>query len=362
MAECTACGACVNICTYDAIYMNKTKEGFLYPVKNMSLCTECGLCDEVCHLDKEDRKSIFNVCEVYAMKNLDDDVRKGSTSGGVFHELARYIVGLGGMVFGAAYNGDWSVSHRKAESCEEIKVLRRSKYQQSDIGITYREVKEQLIKDKYVLFVGTPCQNAGLKRYLQKNYDKLFLCDFICRGVTSPKLFKLYIDELENRYNSKIQDICMKSKQIGWHDLTTVIRFENGEEYVCSGHTDSYLQMYIRYNVGVRESCYQCQFKGGDSEADITIGDFWGIEHLDIDDNLGTSAVICRNEKAVDLIRKIKHKFMSIQVELSDVIKGNPCLIESLGKGIILNEQLFDMIEEYGYSETYSKISNRGEE
>lgn len=361
MAECTGCGACINICPYRAIQMNKTEEGFLYPKKNMNLCIDCGLCDKVCHLRSDEKNSAFNVCEVYAMRNLDDDIRKGSTSGGVFHELASVIIDEEGAVFGAAYNDDWSVGHRMASNQEEIKALRRSKYQQSDIGLVYTQVKAELLNDKYVLFVGTPCQNAALKRYLGNEYDKLYLCDFICRGVTSPKLFNEYIKDLEEKHNSKVIDVCMKSKRIGWHDLTTIIKFQSGEEYVCSGHMDSYLQMYIRYNVGVRESCYQCQFKGGNSEADITIGDFWGIEHLEIDDNLGTSAVICRNQKASELIKKIRYKFESKQVRLEDVIKGNPCLVKPLEKGNISNEQLFSMIKENGYAKTYTKISNRSE-
>ena len=137
MAECTGCGACINICPYRAIQMNKTEEGFLYPKKNMNLCIDCGLCDKVCHLRSDEKNSAFNVCEVYAMRNLDDDIRKGSTSGGVFHELASVIIDEEGAVFGAAYNDDWSVSHRMASNQEEIKALRRSKYQQSDIGLVY---------------------------------------------------------------------------------------------------------------------------------------------------------------------------------------------------------------------------------
>lgn len=354
--RCTGCGACVNICPHNAIKMNISNEGFSYPVREQEKCTECMLCEKVCHIYNKEEAEQLNILGVYAMKSNDLDIRMNSTSGGIFSELAKVILGKNGYIVGAAYNEDWTVSHLMINSVEDMKLLRRSKYQQSNIEFVFREVKDKLVCGKTVLFVGTPCQIGGLKRFLGKTYENLVLCDFVCIGVQSPKLFQKYLQQLNQKYTSKITGICMKSKRIGWHDLTTIISFEDGSEYIKSGHVDSYMQFMIKHHIGLRDSCYECQFKGQNSEADITLGDFWGIEDMDIDDNIGTSLVISRTEKGKNLVEKIKEECQWRKMDIGLALKGNYHLGYSVKRGKVTNEELFDMIKEYGYIETFNRV------
>lgn len=360
--RCTGCGACLNICPHDAIEMNIDEEGFCYPFKDMEKCTECGLCEKVCHIENKEKKDEFTVRSAYALKSSSDETRINSTSGGAFTELAKVILKRDGYVVGAKYNEDWTVEHMMADDKEGFEKIRTSKYQQSNIGFIHRDIKEKLEEGKEVLFVGTPCQIGGLRRFLGKEYKNLILCDFICLGVPSPKLFQKYLEQLNKKYTSKITNIRMKSKKVGWHDLTTVVSFENGDEYVKSGGIDSYVRFMIVHHTGLRESCFNCQFKGGNSEADISIGDFWGMENDAFDDNLGVSVVMCKTSKGEALVEEIKKNCIWIEKDIEDIVKGNIHLVNSVKRGKISNNKLFYMIDKYGYFEAFKMLEEQMKE
>lgn len=346
---CTGCAACVNICKKNAINMSIDTDGFGYPVIDENKCIKCEKCVKVCEMRKKWPKDYLSSPAVYAMRSKNDDIRLHSTSGGVFSELAKCILKHKGCVVGATYAADWSVEHCMIQDINDLEQLRRSKYQQSNISYIYRKVKETLENKKEVLFCGTPCQVAGLKAFLGKEYGRLFACDFICRGVSSPKVFAEYINYLKGVYHSDVEYIWMKNKCNGWHNLTTVIKFKNGKKYVKAGLEDSYVQLYLKYNVGVRDSCYKCQFKGGEDVADITLGDFWGLEDTMLDDNLGTSVVIGRTEKGNKLINEMKGQMIYREMRLEDVEKGNPCLMNSIKRNIGNAEIFYDILEKEGY-------------
>ncbi|MCD7835994.1 MAG: 4Fe-4S binding protein, partial [Lachnospiraceae bacterium] len=233
--KCTGCEACTNICEYDAIQMHRNKEGFLYPIIDYEKCIKCNKCQSVCPLNKNIKGSSDSDIEVYAMKSKNKELRIHSTSGGAFSELAQIILNDGGSVAGAVYKQDWSVKHKLIGDINQLELLRRSKYQQSEIGLLYREIETKLNNNFKVLFCGAPCQAAGLKCYLNKDYDNLYICDFICRGVPSPGLFQAYLKYLKEIYGSEITSVWMKNKRNGWHSLTTVISFLDGNEYVKDG-------------------------------------------------------------------------------------------------------------------------------
>lgn len=356
LVECTGCGACVNACSENAIFMYKNNKGFLYPEINPDICVECGMCVRSCPLEKSEDKKENEIRNVYAMQSGDSDVRWNSTSGGAFSELAKIILRKGGIVVGAIYDSDWFVKHHMIYDEKDLELLRRSKYQQSEIGEIYQRIKGQLIQGKEVLFCGTPCQGAGLKGFLNEEYDNLYICDFICRGVCSPLLFQEYLKDLEYQYKSEVISVWMKNKRLGWHNLTTEICFANGEEYLCKGKEDSYLRMFLFHNIGVRDSCYTCHFKGKNSVADITLGDFWGIEHLPIDDNKGTSVLISHSLKGQNLIEGIKEDNFIQPMSINDVLRGNPCLNYPLKKIETNDELFFDVLNKEGYRAAYESL------
>lgn len=358
--QCTGCAACVNICREDAIQMVIDRKGFGYPHIDKEKCSECGACKSVCRTCNSMTADIANNPSVYAMQSRNEKIRRHSTSGGIFSELANVVLKWGGGVCGAVYRNDWSVGHSIIWNQDELEKVRRSKYQQSNIGLVYREIKKMLDERMEILFCGTPCQIAGLKGYLKKEYENLFNCDFICRGVSSPRIFSAYLEELKDLYGSEIESVWMKNKCNGWHSLTTMIGFENGETYIKAGLEDSYIQLFLKYNTGVRESCYKCSFKNNKSVADITLGDFWGLEGTEMDDNLGTSAVICRTLKGAKLIEEIRENVFCWDMQMEDVVKGNPCLCNSIDKSTVDMEKFFDVLEREGYQQALRWIEDNG--
>lgn len=352
---CTGCAACANICEYGALQMVFDEKGFLYPHINEELCVACNQCQEICPINVQNNTDNLADVKVYAMKSRDMDIRLHSTSGGAFSELAQVILNKGGCIVGAAYTQDWSVEHRIVCDMDQLEEIRRSKYQQSNIGLVYRQVKEVLLNKQDVLFCGTPCQAAGLKAYLGKEYSNLYICDFICRGVPSPGIFQSYIKDLQEQYGSEVTSVWMKNKRNGWHSLTTAITFANGEEYVRSGYDDTYVQLFLKYNVGIRPSCFQCQFKGKNSISDITLGDFWGLEGTEMDDNLGTSCVLCRTEKGKRLFEQIKDNVIYCEMELDDMKQGNPCFHSSV-ENICVDgdeENFYETLNNQGYQQAF---------
>lgn len=191
--DCCGCHACASVCARQCITMQEDNEGFLYPVVDASTCTDCGLCEKVCPVINQDepRKPL----KVYAAKNRNEEIRRQSSSGGIFTPLAESVIRDGGVVFGAKFDKDWNVVHAWTDTIEGITDFRGSKYVQSTIGDAYREAREFLKQGRKVLFSGTPCQIAGLRKFLRKEYDNLLAVDVVCHGVPSPLVWRKYLEE-----------------------------------------------------------------------------------------------------------------------------------------------------------------------
>ena len=237
--ECTGCEACANLCSQNAISMKLDVElGFKYPYIDGNKCIECGICKKRCpiYFEKteytmfpfifDDKKEM----SAYAAWTRDDSLRLQSTSGGIFSELAQSILGEKGVVYGAYYDEKMIVKHKKVSDMRHLSCLRRSKYVQSEINFSYRSVKEDLERHRKVLFVGSPCQVAGLYSYLKKKYSDLYAVEFICLGVNSPMVYRQWIDEIEKDYKKVVKDIWFKYKSDGWRasPMRTLIEFEDG--------------------------------------------------------------------------------------------------------------------------------------
>lgn len=202
--DCCGCSACVSICPKHCITMSLDNEGFLYPQVDNESCIDCGLCEKVCLVLNQGKEC--KPFQVYAAKNINEEIRMKSSSGGIFTLLAEQILHEGGVVFGARFNADWEVIHDYTETKEGLAAFRGSKYVQSRLGDSFCQAEHFLRQGRKVMFTGTPCQIAGLKLFLRKTYDNLLTVDFICHGVPSPGVWKKYLEELialkDNRKNS----------------------------------------------------------------------------------------------------------------------------------------------------------------
>lgn len=328
--NCCGCTSCVSICPKQCIEMESDKEGFFYPKIAESLCINCGLCERKCPVIYHQNK-IQLPLKVYAAKNPDIEIRMKSSSGGIFTLLAEQVLEEGGVVFGARFDKHWEVIHDYIESKEKLFIFRGSKYVQSRMGDNYSKVEIFLKMGRTVLFSGTPCQIAGLKLFLNHEYDKLLTVDFVCHGVPSPKVWKRYL--VEKVQNNQIYDIDFRSKKDGWKKFSFSISFSaDGKQKTFSSVSVFYENIYMKAFLAdliLRPSCYTCPFKSGRSSSDMTIGDFWGIESVlpEIDDDKGCSLVLLNNEKS--LVYYSKLNVCTVASSYEDAVRGNPNMVHS---------------------------------
>lgn len=323
---CTGCAACVNTCLKDALTMQAMPDGFLQPVLNKEECIQCCACEKVCPVMNPIPNGNRIKPITYACWNKNEAVRKQSSSGGAFSALAQYVLEQGGYVVGAAYDENMRVSHLMIHSLDELAKLRGSKYVQSYMGDIFRQVKDKLKENSLVLFVGTPCQVAGLKSFLKKDYPNLYCCDFICHGTPSPLLFQKYIEWIEQEKQLKIHSFNFRHKSKGWKDP---IRVANDDCFM-KGKYDSYY-LGFKLDITLRESCYQCSAKGIPRKGDVTIADFWGIGTKYKSEILsgmskGISLLLSNNKKGDELIELIKPFIYFDRGSFEEALDGNPSM------------------------------------
>lgn len=323
--DCCGCHACSNACPKQCITMQADNEGFLYPVVDKETCIDCGLCEKVCPVINQNEP--HKPLHVYAAYNKDEEIRMQSSSGGIFTLLAEATINEGGVVFGAKFDKDWNVVHDYTETIDGIADFRGSKYVQSTIGSTYSQAKKFLQAGRKVLFSGTPCQIAGLKKYLRKEYDNLLTVDIICHGVPSPKVWNMYLEEtysklLTTRTDGKnsvgsanggtakscIQTIQFRSKISGWKKYSFLLKLnfptcdgKNTGVFAETLDKNAFMRAFLSDTI-LRPSCYSCPAKQGKGYSDITIADFWGINHIDpsFDDDKGCGAIFLNTEKGAN--------------------------------------------------------------
>ena len=332
--DCNGCNACIDACPHGAIQFTNDHEGFWYPGVDMNKCTDCSLCEHTCpelNADSEELKlGDEPVC--YAVRHIKKEIIKDSTSGGIFSAFAEAIYAEGGYVAGAVYDENFGVHHIVSNNPDDLPRLRSSKYLQSNCTGLYVEIKKLLKAGKKVLACGTPCQMAALRLFLGKEYENLIICDFICRGINSPMVFRKHLDSLEKKYGSKVVYAKAKNKEYGWRALTFKATFENGQSYYGDGKVDDYTRGYLRTAYYCRPSCFDCKFKSVPRIADITFGDFWGVEKVapSLDDNLGTSLAMCNTSKGLAFFEGLKNSLEYRAVKLEDIAPGNRSLYRSI--------------------------------
>ena len=325
--DCSGCSACYSICPVNAIEMRQDNEGFYYPIINDN-CIKCGACNKVCPCLNTKVNNNKERPEVFAAWSLDYNNKLESSSGGCFFEIAKYIIGKGGVVVGAAYDKQLNVIHKIVKTEQELICLRGAKYVQSTIGNIFREIMDHIKQDKMVFFVGTPCQVAGLNSYLgYKKNDKLYTADLICHGVPSPKVYNKYLLELERKYKSKPIKMNFRDKTTGWNRYSLKVEFENGKKILDNIQENVYMRGFLQ-NIYLRPSCYDCKFRGFPRVADFTLGDFWRIKEKkeNLDDDTGTSELIVNSVKAEALLNEMHNSIHREQIDLDFGIKVNHCL------------------------------------
>ena len=300
--DCCGCTACFNACPVNAIIMNPDEEGFLYPCVETQRCIQCNYCDLVCPI-KNKKEKHAEVLEAFAVQHCDDEALYSSAAGGAFSAIGEKIISQGGIVYGARYDGEMVVIHSKATSVSKLKKFRSSKYVQSKQGRVYKEIKDELAQGKYVCYSGTPCQVAGLKSFLEKEYENLFTVDLACKGVGSPEVLRQYVELMQKKHGSAIVGMNFKRKTYGYHSSTMSVDFADGKSYSRGGITDLMMRSF-RANICLRPSCEKCQFKGTDRVSDITIFDCWHYSQLTgkPDDDKGHTSVLVNTQKGLEMI------------------------------------------------------------
>lgn len=259
----------------------------------------------------------------YAVYHNNPSIRKVSTSGGVFTALAEYFIcNFEGVVYGASFSEDFNVYHIRIDSVEGLGKLRGSKYPQSLMLDSYKRAKSDLDNDLMVLFVGTPCQIAGLKGFLGKDYDNLFCLDFVCHGVASDKVWRDYVKKLNSK--GDISDIIFKYKYRGWKKWYFRVNYENGNFWQRRGYLTKFMHSYLSY-ANIRPSCYECKFKGIKHNSDFTISDCWGVAENDksINDNNGLSALLIQNDRAREIFENISSILTYKKFDVDELMEGN---------------------------------------
>lgn len=355
-AKCCGCTSCSNVCPKQAIAMKPDEEGFLYPQVNSKLCIDCGLCDEVCPIKSGYEK--FKSLEAFAARYKDETILRNSTSGGVYTALANIIINEGGIVYGAVYDKEFRVVHKRVSFPErDVSVFRGSKYVQSDLLKTFTEVKKDLKEGRKVLFSGTSCQIAGLNNFLKKQYVGLVTVEVICHGTPSPKLWKTYLDYQESKYKSKIAKVTFRNKTYGYHSGTMEIVFKNGKKYYGSNRVDYMLKSFFG-EIASRPSCYECVCKGLERPADLSIYDCWhAAQLLHIkDDDKGYTNILVNTEEGRRLLKN-SVGYLSLQaVDINQAIKLDGIMIEEYPYKHPYREIFYSELDKLGIKNTVSKL------
>lgn len=316
--ECTGCGACFNICPKKCISMLEDDFGFLYPNIDNTACVDCGMCQKVCPANTDVK--YYNPKNVYAAVNKDDADYTTATSGGIATLFSRKVINENGVVYGAGVTDEFRVEHIRVEAHNDIEKIKGSKYVQSVISDVFVKLKEDLESGRLVLFVGTPCQVAGIKSYLSKDYSNLILCDLVCHGVPSSKMLKEHL--------SGVNDID-KAEKVSFRDEEGFYLTVFGKDNVIYRKRNFRDVFYLGFLKGLiyRESCYSCKYARSERVSDITLGDFWGFDsekgRFPVSTSKGLSLVMVNTEKGSSFFDKCKDNMIFVERTAQEAVAGN---------------------------------------
>lgn len=324
--ECYSCSACKTVCKANAISFNEQ----LFPVIEKQKCIQCGACNRVCIRENEIdyRESMPEDSIGFACKNKDNDIRIHSSSGGVFYALAKHIINIGGVVCGCMYDNNFMPKHTIINEISEISRLMGSKYVKSDLGNCISEMKSYLKNGIPVLFSGVPCQIAAVRNVLGDAYENLYLCAVVCHGSIERDIWRNYLKQEQNRGN--IISVSMRNKEQGWLDYGLEFLYEDGSRHITFRKSNGYFLKCFTEGVLQRSRCLSCNYKGTNINADILLGDGWGIDKIypEMVDNIGISSVICLTIKGKTLFSSCRDEFDQKEIMVSQIVDSNQRIIK----------------------------------
>lgn len=323
--QCCGCTSCQVACPQDAIEMRPDALGFQYPVVNNDRCINCGLCEKACAFNPfYDQESHFSEPNVFAARLRDEQELIKSRSGGLFYALARHYIEIGGIVYGAAFNGVSEVVHKRITTIEDLQQLRGCKYVQSNLDRVFDFIIDDLKKGRSVLFSGTGCQVAGLHSLLKTkniNDSRLILCDIICHGVPSPYAWREHIKYIEKKYHGTVETVNFRDKSLGWKASVSSFKLAGGQIIHSSLFNEAFINHYLN-----RLSCGTCYFANLKRPGDITLGDFWGIEKVKPEwftDDKGASLVLINTHKGKMAFDSVTNELNIVESNTEECIQLN---------------------------------------
>ena len=312
--ECVGCGLCVSVCKRGAISLCEEDDGFAYPRIDTNLCVNCHSCEKNCIVQKKKEHHQLTCKAMYAARARSMEVRRRSSSGGVFYSLAQKVLKNGGVVYGARIDEFGEVRHISVETLEILNTVLGSKYVQSTFQVVFDQLPKLLQSNRQILICGTPCQIAAVRRRFG-THPNLILVDFLCHGVGSPKVFQAHLKEILRAQPAN--EISFRSKSISWKAYGVKLTSEK-KHYFRFHRRDRYMSLYLQ-NLVLRKSCYDCRYL--DSEADIRLGDFWETEYIPQLQNTsdGVSKVYVYTEQGSTLLQSVEQELETIPVDLQDM-------------------------------------------
>lgn len=329
---CTGCSACMNACPKDAITMTEQGTyGNIFPTIDQDKCIDCGLCTKICPVNKPVTLNL--PIKAFAAISKEKDDLMSSSSGAASSVMASHILANRGCVYGCVQESYSDISHRRIDNLDEAYKIKGSKYVQSNIGYTFKEVKKDLCEGKKVMFSGTPCQIAGLRNYLRKDYDNLYLIDLVCHGVPSQKLLREDVESTLVKHNLQEKEVkVLFRKKIGGKaklgmEYGLFFYDNSGKEIALPREDVAFL--YNKYitafmsGVIFRENCFSCPYAQPNRNSDITIADFWGIKETTIPTSNGVSLLLANTIKGLSLIEEISDRCQIEERSVEEAIAGN---------------------------------------
>ncbi len=362
--DCCGCRSCEQICPRGCISMQEDFEGFRYPVVNETRCIHCGLCISHCPMIEEPSMDNHRLQEplVYAARLKNDEILLQSSSGGMFTAFAEETLKKDGVVFGCELDENLVARLVCVSKKNDLARLRGSKYVASDPNTSFRQVKDYLKQNKEVLFTGTGCQIAGLRKFLGNDYPNLLTIEIICHGTPSQKLFSKHVEFLEQQLGEKIVSFRFRDKSHGWGLNYRMQAVTATKVYECRESKDPYFSSFLRCKIS-RPCCYECRVAKTERIADITVGDFWGIEifHPDFYDKRGVSGILLNTKKGLNAFKAVKKDFEYINSSFAEFSYKNGHLRVPARRPACRSE-IYKGIDELPYSQYSNKLCLHGKQ